>query len=265
MKQVVENDKPFDLNPVRDDLEPVLQPILLPLVILRDSTAGSDPAILFHPRQHEIQNLPTHVVEIHLHIIRRLLLQPPLEIAPLVVQAHIRSQALHPPALGIVARHSDHALDAKHVLRNLYGHAPRRAGGSADDDDTVPCARPCDLLEAIVGRQSREAERAQELRLAQPRDPVDFSLQPGRVQNDVVDPPRRAEDEVAPGVFGGPGVEDFGDVSGPHDFSHLNRRDVEASGVHTLGDPSSLGRVVGDVGGFEEDLVGLEGWEGLFL
>lgn len=50
-------------------------------------------------------------------------------------------------------------------------------------------------------------------------------------------------------------VDDLNDSAGAHYAALGDGRDVETSGVDALGYPAALGRVIGDVEGFYEDLA----------
>ena len=58
-------------------------------------------------------------------------------------------------------------------------------------------------------------------------------------------------------------LDDLSDGTSAHDSPISDGRDIESSRVGALGDPAALGRVIGDVEGFYEDLAVLQGRKGV--
>lgn len=253
--QKVDHDEPSNLQTAADDFEPVLDPVRLAAiaVIVRHHPARRYPPVPLHPRQHQVQDLPAHVVEIHLHESVRRADQRVPEASVLVVQAHVRAEAFDPAALSVRAREPDNTLAAQDVLRDLHYHAARRARCAAHDDRVVgPGAS--DLRDAEPSGEARGAEAPQVLRWSDALERGQ-GLAFRRVEDRVLAPAGHTAHLLARFECGGCGVQDLGDGDGVHGAVELHRRAVQPDGVDGGGDPAPLGGVVGEVEGPEEDLV----------
>lgn len=100
------------------------------------------------------------------------------------------------------------------------------------------------------------------MRLTQPLNLLKRRALIGR-QNSILGPARGGNDTVALLEFGRGRLEDGADGAGAHDLADLHGRDVEALRGRVIGDPSALGRVVGEVADFEQDLVVFEFGDGV--
>ena len=77
-------------------------------------------------------------------------------------------------------------------------------------------------------------------------------------EDELLDPSSRCGDEVALLEVRSRGFEDFGQSKSTHLLTHLDRRDIEAGRVFEVAEPTTLGRVVGQVQRLDEDVIFFE-------
>ena len=203
---------PLDLNASRENLKPILQNgLLLTSIIIGDSPTSSDPASLLHPRQHQIENLASDVVEIDLHIAISRLDQILLEAELLVIQTHVSSQTLDPFGLVITPRFTNYLLAPQHLLRNLRDHTPRSPCSSTDDNSILPPGPRYDFR-SVVSRQAGQTESAQVMRDAKTGDVLTGLAFHGSLHR-VFRPACCSQHLVALAVIGRFGLDDLGSTT----------------------------------------------------
>lgn len=154
----------------------------------------------------------------------------------LTIQAQVRSQTLHPLALLIATRKPYHLLTPDDILRNLHGHHACRPR-SARNNHGVLGLQLAHLGQAKVGRQPRQPQRTEIVRLGPVAGKVLGGLEVFGFQHRVLGPVGAAEDCVAFLPVGRLGFNHFGEGAGAHDFAFFHWGHVETVGVGIFGDP----------------------------
>jgi hypothetical protein len=156
------------------------------VVVPGDRTAERDASADGQVRQHGVEDLAAHVVEVDVDATRRELAQAGADGALPIVDRGIEAELLRQPAaLLLAAGDTDDA--AALDLRDLRRERPGRAGGTGDDDG-VSRLRRADLEEAEVRGEPRHAEERERHRVIDAGRNLHRRQKTGSVRGGVVLP-----------------------------------------------------------------------------
>jgi hypothetical protein len=256
----VHNNEAFQFDAHADNLEPILETGdgIPRAVVVRDGATSSNTAVLRHAGKHQVQNLAADVVEVDVGEIRRGLLQVCRKRGGLVVQALVCAETLHPRTLFVAARDADHTLAADELLGDLDGHATGSTGGAGDDNDVFG-RRTRNLGQTAPSGQAGKSKSTKVVSRIKATGELRSGLDLVGGQHDLLCPTGGGDDDVALLELGGSRLDDFGETASAHDLALLDGGHVEAGGVLHLAQPATLGRVIGEVEGLDEDVVVLDG------
>ena len=99
LRQSIHNNEPPNLNPIRNNLIPILNPHIARLVIRCNRTTSRNSPKALHTLEHEIENLSTDIIKVNIHEPVGRFDEVLGKRCGFVVNALIRTYTLHPLTL----------------------------------------------------------------------------------------------------------------------------------------------------------------------
>src|SRR5712692_1736797 len=222
----VEHDHALQLDAVDEHCPQILVAVGLGGVVFGDQAANHDARIRVRQPQRGVENLAAYVLEVDVDAFRACLLEAPMEVARLVVDAGIEAQlAGDVVAFLLAARDADRA--AAPDLRQLPHHAADRARGGRHHH-RLARLRLSDVLQPEIRRDSRHADHAE---IAGKRHAA--AVDPGRFPGSSVElPAELRQDVIALFYFFILRFDHFTDGLPDHDLADVDALDVALGVAH---------------------------------
>ncbi|KAG0758388.1 hypothetical protein G6F22_019661 [Rhizopus arrhizus] len=128
------------------------------IVVGGDGAAHRNAGEVIEQRQHRIQHVPAHVLEVHVNTRGHRRVQLRGEISGAMIQRHVHAQRLQIGALGFAAGNGDHA---RALQLGQLGHGGAHRTGCGGHHQRLTRFQPGDFMQAGIRSEPRHAVHAQ--------------------------------------------------------------------------------------------------------
>ena len=197
-------------------------------VVVGDQPAHRDARADVEPGHDGVQHGAADILEVDVDAVRTDGLERRRQLRITVVQAGVEAQLVH--GIATLVRRSGDADGACALEPGDLSYDRADGTGRGGDHDRVAGPHPSDVQKAGVGREARHAEHAQ--RIGRVRHGRVQTTQRSAIDDGIVLPAGRGNDQVALGEIRVARRNDAADRLAAHGRTDLHRRDVGRAFVH---------------------------------
>ena len=246
---VVEDDEPFDTNPLHKNVRIVGRPRHRPDGIVHgDQPARGDPCVQVHLAEHCIQNRPARVIEIHIDPVRAGRPKRSRKLCGLVIDRCVEREFFRDP--GALRIRSSQAYDAATDDLGYLSHYGANCPGSSRDNDRLPGLGFANVDQPKICRGPDNRQNTESVSKRQIIRPVEFR-DCAAVTHLIVRPAPEAADNVSRLDPRLAALQHSSADQSAHHFAKSHRFHVLIHVAH----PNPVGRIERQVKKFIEELT----------